>query len=195
MLMEQIGRSTVDRRGARRHASVLLVGRVAAAGGESACVILDLSRTGLKARFTAPPSLGERLVIEARGLGPAEAEVRWVSGVRAGLAFAEPQDIHTALGQRTDRRVPRPPRFAVKLQACLRLAQEEVAVEVIDISAGGAKLTGACRVEDGAAGTLVLRASGLSRCGTICWTDENHCGFHFADPLPVETLSGIVGRD
>ena len=74
-----------QRRDGKRHTSVLLIGRVRHAGGESACLVHDISSHGMMARFTALPMVGDRLLIAVRGLPEVAATVRWVNGYRGGV--------------------------------------------------------------------------------------------------------------
>jgi hypothetical protein len=51
---------------------------------------LDISQVGCRLEFVSPPREGDILWVQLRGLQPLAAEVRWVEGKDAGVAFAQP---------------------------------------------------------------------------------------------------------
>ena len=190
----QGGKAQADRRGSRRHATVLLVGRVRHRGTETVCLVHDISPDGLMARFTQQPAVGEEVEIAVRGLAPARASVRWVRGYKAGLAFADPQPLTAVIG-RTDGRVPRAPRFDVALATLLLTGGNRVVVELIDISPGGAKLIADVPLTPGASVQLVLPGSTETVPATVCWTRDERSGLRFALPLEMGTLARIIAMD
>lgn len=198
---DEAGRSMVeeiaatDRRvGGKRHRSVLLVGRVRRAGVDGACLVHDISRDGLMARFAETPAVGEEMVVEVRGLPPVVGIVRWVSGRKAGLQFALPQLVEQVLQlRRVDGLVARPPRFVIVGQATLRLDGERFAAEARDISAGGVKLAADRAVNAGQTGQVTLLDTGTALFGRICWAQDGQFGFRFCAPLPLDALTHILG--
>jgi len=185
-----------DRRaGGKRHQSVLLIGRVRGAGGSPVCLVHDVSQGGIMARFATPPIVGEVMVIEMRGLAPVAATVRWVRGHKAGLQFAEPQDIGQVFSlRRADGTVARPPRFPLHAPAQLRIDGRRLPVEMLDISAGGAKLAVAPdAVTRGQTGALHLAALADPAFGTVCWVADDRAGFRFAAPLSLAALTRLLG--
>jgi hypothetical protein len=103
---------TPDRRSDdRRYRPVLLIGRVDGANAP-VCLVHDISAQGLMARFPDPPAVGDELTVEVRGLPPIRGTVRWVDGPKAGLRFAERQDVTRLFAiQREDGTIARPPAF------------------------------------------------------------------------------------
>lgn len=183
-----------ERRGARRHTSVLLIGRVRYAGGESACLVHDISSHGMMARFTAMPMVGDRMLIAVRGLPEVAATVRWVNGFRGGVEFEVVQDVGGVFCLRDDRgHVARTPRFAMQASASLRIGDLRVAVDILDISPGGVKLRSDVAVHGGQAGSLLLPQSDAAAFGTVCWTREDRFGFRFCTPLTLASLSRVLG--
>lgn len=185
-----------DRRGGgKRHQSVLLVGRVSRGGVEEACLVHDISRNGLMARFPDAPAVGDELVVEVRGLAPVTGTVRWVKGRKAGLQFAEPQPVERIFQlKRDDGLVARPPRFALAGRATMRLDGERFAASALDISAGGVKLAADQPVEQGQTGQVTLVETGTAMFGRICWSHDGLFGFRFCAPLPLDALARILGR-
>ena len=48
-------------------------------------------------------------------------------------------------------------------------------------------------VTPGLTGQIMLPDTGTSIYGTICWTRDERFGFKFVAPLPLTTLSQILG--
>ncbi len=186
--------AAVDQRRGKRHSTVLLIGRVRHAGHESACLVHDISSGGLMARFTTTPVVGERLVIEVRGLAEVAATVRWVNDYKAGVEFDAPQNIGTVFCLRDEQgHIARTPRFAMEASASLRIGDRRIAVDILDVSPGGAKLRSEAGVETGQAGNVLLPEINAAVFGTICWTREDRFGFRFCQPLSLALLSRVLG--
>jgi hypothetical protein len=184
----------VERRGGKRHSIVLLVGKVCRGNEESVCLVHDISKFGLMARFTKAPSVGDTLRIEVRGLPLVPGTIRWVNGLKAGFEFDEAQDVDRVFQPRhDDGRIARAPRFPLAALARLRFEAEPFTAALIDISAGGAKLMSDTPVRPGLTGQIMLPDTGTSVYGTICWTRDAQFGFKFVAPLPLTTLSQILG--
>lgn len=184
-----------DRRTGKRHQSVLLVGKVRRGDEETACLVHDISRNGMMARFPIPPTVGETLWVEVRGMPGAQGTVRWVKGRKAGVQFAEPQPIEQVFQlKRDDGLVARSPRFPLAAAVSLRFEGGRFRAEALDISAGGLKLAAEQRVEAGQTGQVVLVDTGTALFGKVCWVREGQFGFRFAAPLPLETLAQLLGR-
>ena len=182
-----------DRRSERRHSTVLLMGKVDHGDDQSACLVHDISRQGLMARFTAQFAVGDVLGIEVRGLPAVRGVVRWVSGYRAGVAFEDAQDLGPVFCLRGhDGVIARAPRFALEGVARLTLAGRAVEAELLDISAGGVKLRSASAVECGQAGRIVLPDLADPLFGTVCWTSEERFGVRFVAPLPLVAMARIL---
>ncbi|MBI0475857.1 PilZ domain-containing protein [Sphingomonas sp. MA1305] len=182
-----------DRRQDRRHATVLLVGRVRGDSGESACLVHDISASGLMARFTTPPVVDDVLLIEVRGLPEVRATVRWVNGFKAGCAFDAPQDLTRVFCLRDESGlVMRTPRFAMRAASSVRIGERRFAVDILDISPGGVKLAAEETVQVGQAGSILLPAIKALCFGVVCWTRGDRFGFRFSTPLPLTSLSQVL---
>lgn len=189
-----VAAETRDRRVGKRHAIVLLIGKVCRGAQESVCLVHDISRFGLMARFTVTPVVGEKLKIEVRGLPPIAGTVRWVKESKAGFEFDEAQDVDQVFKTRhDDGTIARSPRFPVTAAARLRLEATPFSAELLDISPGGAKLVSETPVQSGQTGQIMLTETGTSIYGTVCWVREDRFGFRFVAPLPLKTLSQILG--
>ena len=191
---EGAGVATDRRSGGKRHASVLLVGRVWRAGVESACLVHDISGGGLKARFPSTPAVNEELLVEVRGLPPVTAVVRGVKGREAGRGFVEPQDVERVFQiSREDGTIARPPRWTIQTPARVRLDADRFGATLVDVSPGGAKLVAEHQVATGQAGQLLLVETGVALFGKVCWAEEGRFGFRFPAPLPLDALTRVIG--
>lgn len=183
-----------QRRQGKRHRTVLLIGRVLRGRTESACLVHDISKHGLMARFTSPPTVGEQLRIEVRGLPEVDATIRWVREYKAGVQFEQEQDLTRVFRLRADDgHVARTPRFVMNAVADLRVGDRGVAVDLLDISPGGVKLAGVEGIEVGQAGRVMLPDWHEPIFGTVCWVRDDRLGFRFVTPLPLTTLSRVLG--
>lgn len=184
----------VDKRRGQRHASVLLIGRIRHPDGESACLVHDISSHGLMARFTTAPVVGDRMLFEVRGLPEVAATVRWVAGFRGGVEFDRAQDLATVFCLRDDQgHVSRTPRFAMHASAGMRIGDARLAVDILDISPGGVKLRSDVAVHTGQAGSVLLPELNTAAFGSVCWTRDDRFGFRFCTPLPLASLSRVLG--
>lgn len=186
-----------DRRAGRRHATVLLIGRVMHADRGSICLVHDISTVGLKARFTTLPALGETLEIKVRGMPLLRATVRWVDGFHAGVDFDEPHVIDPVFATRDAAgMIARSPRFVVSAPVRLNVQGYWYAARLVDISTGGAKLEVApslCEYfSQGQAAQLVVDPGGLAIFAAICWRRGNRFGLRFVAPLSLVTLSRVL---
>ena len=184
-----------ERRTGKRHSLVLLVGKVLDPAGAHACLVHDVSPTGLMARFTKLPVAGQPICIEIRGLPPIDATVRWVKGFKAGIEFDAPQDVACVFKvKRDDGLVARAPRFPVSAPVSLRIGTQRIKAEALDISPGGAKLAADTSLQRGQAGQILLTETGTALFGTVCWAYDGRFGFKFVAPLPLNTLAEILAN-
>ncbi len=185
---------TADHRRDVRHVTVLIIGKVVGPRAEYACVVRNISRRGLKARFPFAPNVGERLTFTLRGVPAMPATVRWAKGNQGGVEFDQPLDLGTVLAVYGSARMPRTPRFGCNRTTRLSLEGKDYAVELLDVSLGGAKLRllTASTSLFGRVGTLTLPLIDDRRVGTVRWDDGERMGLQFATPLRIETLAQIL---
>lgn len=182
-----------DRRSAARASTVLLIGKVHDGKTTTACLVLNLSETGLMARIGFTAELGQRVAVEMRGLPLASATVRWVDGTKAGMEFDHRQNIDPVFCLMSDDGlVARSPRFDVSLSAVLRIRDQIVPVRVVNISPGGVRLAADIAVEPGQ--TAQISVSGHDVCvfGSVRWVENGEFGFHFSSPLPLSALKDCL---
>lgn len=191
---------TVDTRTAKRASTVLLIGRVCHHDTESACLVLNISETGMMLRLTFAAQAGDRIEVETRGLAPCEATVRWVNGSKAGIEFDDRQNITAVLSPETlDGVIARSPRFDVALKIRISFPGHGFFGDVVNISPGGAKLAATEQVEIGQIGQIFLPGRELGIYGTVRWARDGQFGFQFSSALPLSSLhdcltKGFAGR-
>lgn len=184
--------AVVERREDQRYRRVLATGKLVLDDCEMFCFVRDLSVRGAKIETLTVPQIGQRLAFEMRGLAPCSARVVWNRGHLVGLAFDVPQDLG-AVSDRGTRQgyCARAPRFATDRLAQLRVAGSTIAVEFVDLSAGGARLRGAEGLRADTPACLIL--DGIApRPGFIRWARDGDVGFQFTPILDLPTLMLIL---
>ena len=178
-----------DRREGARASTVLLIGKVNDGATDNACLVLNLSEYGLMARLSFVPKVGQMLEIELRGLPRCMAQVRWVNGMKAGMQFAERQNIESVFCLMNENGVvARAPRFDVSLDAVVRLSGRQFAARIVNISPGGVRLEADVPVERGQTGQILLPGHQICLFGSVRWVEGNAFGMHFSTPLPLGNL-------
>lgn len=184
--------NATERREDERYRRVLATGKLTLDGCELFCFVRDLSVGGAKVELLTVPTVGQRLNFEMRGLGPCAARVAWNRGHLVGLAFDILQNV-AAVSERGTRQgyAARTPRFATDRLGQLRVAGSQVAVELVDLSAGGTRLRGAGILRADTPAALFL--DGIApRAGFIRWARDGDVGFKFTPILDLATLRQIL---
>lgn len=89
-----------------------------------------------------------------------------------------------------DRRVY--PRVPVALPAFLQVNEERHAVHLLDLSAGGAKLTCAATLATGTA--VILDCGTIGRSAVVRWQNEGLVGLCFDSELDERVVSALMER-
>jgi hypothetical protein len=181
-----------DRREDARSATVFTIGKLTVDGRQMPCMVRDLSAGGMRIQMSEPPAPGARVLVEMRGLEPRLAEVVWVSGREAGLAFeqrCEPDEVFAARRNRAGK-IARQPRFTLRRPAHILFDRDIVPAEIENISVGGARLSVAQPLEPGLRGVLHLPLGNRDAvAGEICWALGESCGFRFFEPVSSISLT------
>lgn len=181
-----------ERREDQRYRRVLATGKLILNDCEMFCFVRDLSVGGAKIETLTVPPIGQRLVFEMRGLGPCSARVVWNREHLVGLAFDTPQDLATVSDRGTRQGYcARAPRFATDRLAHLRVAGATVAVELVDLSAGGARLRGVEGLRCDTPASLIFDHI-APRPGFIRWARDGDVGLQFTPILDLPTLMQIL---
>lgn len=185
----------VERRRDVRAAMVFTIGKIGFDGRTLPCMVRDLSEGGMRIQLPTPPPPGARVLIEMRGLDPRLARIRWAAGHEAGLSFdlrCCPADIFAARASRSGR-IARQPRFPLRRDVPLSIDDRPIAARIENISVGGARLTLSEPLANGQQGVLDLTLGdrhGVA--GTICWSQDDSCGFRFAQPISSVALAVML---
>lgn len=179
-----------DNRTGERMRSLFAIGKLVHDGRQSICRVRNISDGGLGIRLDRPPAIGTQVVVSLRGLPPTEAEVRWVDGENAGLAFSRPiSTLH--IGDDTGL-TPRSPRFELDKAARVRINDQQVDARAVDISLGGMKLVLATPIPIGVLVDITLDGDPDMMRGEICWHSDTAAGVHLLTPLPLVRLAAII---
>jgi PilZ domain len=89
-----------------------------------------------------------------------------------------------------DRRVY--PRVSVALPAFLQADGERLAVQILDLSAGGAKLNCSASLPTGT--VVILDCGTLGRSGVVRWQNGGIVGLCFDRELDPRDVSGLIDR-
>ena len=84
------------------------------------------------------------------------------------------------------------PRVAVALPAFVRVGEERHAVQLLDLSSGGAKLD--CPRDLAVGGAIALDLGALSRAAVVRWTSAGFVGVSFDVELEAKDIEVVVER-
>lgn len=84
------------------------------------------------------------------------------------------------------------PRVSVALPAFLQVRGERNFVQILDVSAGGAKLSCSVALSSGTA--VTLDCGMLSRAATVRWQNGEQLGLSFDSELDERELAALAGR-
>jgi len=150
--------------------------------------LVDLSYEGCKIRTSSALDPGDRLNLLVFDRGLIEAEVRWVEGDMAGLAF-------TAYEAPTRPHWPRrSERVAVSADVTLRKpGQPNYRVRVLDASPEGCKLEFIERPREG--DRIWVKFDGLETLeAEVCWVEDFVMGANFAKSLHPAVFDLLVTK-
>lgn len=132
-----------DQRLTQRHASRLRVAKLISAGSEELCVIKNLSSNGAMVRIYGEHRVEDPVTVEIDGRRSINGTIVWVERSYAGIAFDGAIDASEVLGRALPGDpiafMPRAPRFKMEASDAVRIAGRDEAIDMFDISQGGAK--------------------------------------------------------
>jgi len=177
---------------APRAVATLLVGKLSHDGNPGQlCRVRNLSEQGMQIDTIATLLPGMRIHVELRGGAQLNGAIAWTKGGRAGVRFDTPADVNAILGKphaETAASRPRSPRFAAEIPARISSNGRSIDVIVVDLSQGGAclRLQRTLRTDT----EVILMIPGLPtrRC-TARWSNDDHAGVAFHDPISYTELS------
>lgn len=180
-----------ERRADRRHLAVLQIGKLILRDRQALCLVRNISAGGVMVQSTTPLRADDPIAIQLKASDAIPGRIAWVKELSAGISFNAPIDVdHVLLPDPESTILPRQPRLEVTANAKLTAGRDEHAVELWDISQGGAKIawSGALFEEK-----VELAVEGLpARAGRMCWTKNGFAGIAFNLALPFDVLADWV---
>jgi len=179
-----------DRRQNERFITILRVGIIDVGDRRELCLIRNISSGGVMIHVYSDLAVGQRVALEFRNGRSVDAQVRWLQGELAGLAFQQPENVQALLENHAsalDGQKPRPPRVQISCFATLERKGAAQPVLVHDISQGGVKIEGA----NLAPGDHVVIAlpDMAAVAGTVRWVSKGMAGIAFVKPLGYPELA------
>ena len=182
-----------ERRSGQRYMSLLQAGKIITDTIQELCLIRNLSSRGVMADIFAPIEEGTSLQIEFKAGVRVNGVVRWIEDGRAGIEFEDDIDIHALLAPSTARMTPRAPRLSIDGTAIIKLGDEHIQVQVIDISQGGLKVDVHPELDVGE--DIVVEIEGLPvRAGVVRWIRDGHAGISFNRVMPLDQVAFWAAR-
>lgn len=189
-----------ERRHGARHIAVMRVAKLHTRHGEELCLVRNISAGGLMAHIWSDLTRGDPLTAEFKSGHRASGHVVWRHENRIGMQFGDDIDVPTVLGGDED---PAPgfharaPRINIAARGRLRCGAHYYAVDLRDISQGGARITSADPdVWEKIDGPIVLSLTGLPAIeGTARWHDSSNAGLAFNTPIPLDTIARWIAAN
>ena len=189
-----------ERRHGARHIAVMRVAKLHTRFGEELCLVRNISAGGLMASIWSDLAIGDALTAEFKSGHRASGHVVWRRENRIGVQFDAETDVATVLGGDEDPAPgfhPRAPRINIKARGRLRCGARYYAVDLRDISQGGARIASADPdVWEKIDGAIVLSVTGLPPIeGTARWHDASNAGLAFNTPIPLDTIARWIAQN
>jgi hypothetical protein len=191
--------SSDERRHGARHIAVMRVAKLHTRHGEELCLVRNISAGGLMANIWSDIAIGDPLTAEFKSGQHASGGVVWRRENRIGVQFDTPVDVAVVLGGDEDPAPgfhPRAPRVNIAARGRLRCGARYYAVDLRDISQGGAKVIAADpEVWEKIDGPIVLSLTGLPPIeGTARWHATGHAGIAFNAPIPLDKIARWIAQ-
>ncbi|MEI9927283.1 MAG: PilZ domain-containing protein [Sphingomonas sp.] len=185
-----------ERRSETRQTTLLRIGKLTTGGHQRLCMIRNISSAGAMLKLYQPIAVDTAVQVEITPDCPVAATVIWIQDDLAGVAFADPIDVLSALrGGREEgpyRRVTRMPRLKVVRPVRMCVEDIECAATLCDLSINGAKIaTDQAPPRDA---EIALFVDGLPPLtGRVRWCRDGHAGVQFDIPVQVTVLADWIG--
>lgn len=170
--------------------TILRVGIIDIGDRRELCLIRNISSGGVMIHVYSDLAVGQQVTLEFRNGRSVVAQVRWIQGELAGLAFQQLENVQALLENHTsalDGQKPRPPRVQISCFATLERSGAAQPVLVHDISQGGVKIEGA----NLASGDhVVISLPNMAAvAATVRWISKGMAGIAFVRPLGYPELA------
>ncbi|MET0309592.1 MAG: PilZ domain-containing protein [Sphingomonas sp.] len=174
-----------ERRRDERHVTVLQVAKLVTARCEELCIVRDISSGGLKAEVYCRLTVGDAVRIQFKSGHEVSGRVAWVDAHHIGMAFDAAVDIETLLLRRErglDGKPLRAPRLRIDIPAALRIAGEQLSIQLCDISQDGCKVRSHRLLRPGSGCEIALPLLGY-RLASVRWARDGHAGIMLHERL------------
>lgn len=188
-----------DRRADIRYQAVHWIGKLTSGVAQELCVVRNICSTALIAQVFSEHVPGDRVTVELKDGRSFDGLVVGCGDDTVEVQFDQPIDLDTAVAPEaaaeTGGNGAAAPRMPVSCGGTLQLGLETFAVEIRDLSQGGAKVETAALPKLGE--PVALEIEGLGQLeGTVRWCENGHVGIAFAEPLAFDEMTGwIVARE
>ncbi|WP_162184736.1 PilZ domain-containing protein [Sphingomonas hengshuiensis] len=159
-------------------------------GIQGLCLIRNLSPGGMMAKVGTAIPVETRVVVEMRSGHMLAGRVAWTHEGRIGVQFDARIDVGEVLNgphKVASHWVQRMPRVTLPCDASLVVGSTREAVQLLDVSQGGAKVE-AQRLRPG--DDVTIGVGGMApRTGAVVWTRNGRAGIAFHAAIPFDTLA------
>jgi hypothetical protein len=180
----------LERRSEKRHVALLRVAVLHVAGERDLCVVRNISTHGLSARLYRDLARRTEVEVEFRSGERLKGAVVWKKNQEVGIRFPNPVNVETVLASRwlvESGRRRNLPRIELSSEARLKGSHHH-AVELQDISQGGARVRIDCPLELGRVVLILPRMSPVA--GVVRWTADGIAGISFDECVAFDQLAG-----
>jgi len=137
LIVSDSEREFAGMRDAPRFSLMLRAAKLLSPSGEYACIVRDVSRTGVKLRLFHPAPPDEFCLLELANGERYAMQRMWSADVNAGFRFAQPIDVESFIAE-PNAFERRPIRLAIDCPAVLTSQRRDMAANLINLSQQGA---------------------------------------------------------
>jgi PilZ domain len=189
-IVQTSSRPESDRREHERYLTIFRVAKLTSGNEQSLCVARNLSSGGMMVEVLTVHVVGQNVRVSFSEGQHLDGHIVWQQGLTMGVRFASEIDIADVLAKPPVMRngcTRHTLRMPVRKHAQLRVGSKTLPIEIVDISARGARIE-----VDGAFGDhdlVWVIISGLDPLsGTIKWRSDGHAGIEFSRAIPIVQL-------
>jgi len=179
-----------ERRGGERQRLVMRIAKVCCASGEYACIMQDISRSGVRLRFFHGHPPDSHMFLDIGNDSVIAVERRWIDGDQAGFRFSSPVDIDDFLQEQ----YPlgrRPLRLSIQHPVTLQLDGERSHAVLVNLSAQGACIEAGRKIPVGYA--MRVEVGGMAgRFAHVCWRKQYRHGLVFQEALSLRDFACLA---
>lgn len=187
-----------DRRGSKRHVTILKVSKVVRKCGEELCVLRNLSTQGAQADVAEPYNVDENVFLNLLLGESIGARVAWVNSRSIGMVFHQPINLETVLANLcAEEKRAGGPRVNTLAEGRILLGSDSHEILIENLSQKGARILGGFKLQTGT--SLCLDLEGIRAIPAVVrWSDMSIAGLSFNIVLPLWDMMRWIktyGRD